>query len=118
MGPFAFQMKAWSVLLCALIAVAPAAAVCACAEPSPPRAAQGCDGTDHCCCGDAASKSSRSEDCPRAEKSVDAAEIAENSMAPGLPVAALLPSSPSRFDIPGFLAAPRAASGASPPSHP
>src|SRR5688572_3290302 len=109
-------MKAWSILLCALIAVAPAAALCACASPS--RAARGCEGTDHCCCGDAASKSSRSEDCPRAEKSVDPAEIPENSTEPCLAAALILPAVAFNFDLPEFSALSGIESRASPPSHP
>src|SRR5688572_28533525 len=100
-------MKAWSILLCALIVVAPAAALCACAAPS----VQGCEGMDHCCCGDASSKSSRSEDCPRAEKSTDPAETSENSMEPRITVVAVLPCFAFNFDLPGSTASSRAESG-------
>ena len=112
-------MKAMSAVLGVLLLAAPAVALCPCDRPAPKKQApMGCEGTSHCCCGDAASSSSssESEDCPRAEKSVEAAEIAEKS-AEAVPAAVPLPSFVSAIELaaPAHTAPP---DGLPPPSHP
>jgi hypothetical protein len=69
-------MKALALLLGGLLVAAPAAAVCACAEPVPSKVPMGCEGSAGCCCGDPAAPGPE-EACPRSEKALDAAEWPE-----------------------------------------
>ena len=110
------RMKLLPVLLGALLLAAPAVGICACPEAAPKKAPMGCEGTSHCCCGETPASSSRSEDCPRAEKSVEAAEIAEKSAAEPSP-AILLPAVFTVFDL-ASPALPARLEGRPPPSRP
>ncbi|HEX7897861.1 MAG TPA: hypothetical protein VF950_08885 [Planctomycetota bacterium] len=110
-------MKAMSIVVAALLLAAPAVGICACPKASTPKAPMGCEGTSHCCCGDSPAPSS--EDCPRAEKSVDAGEVPENSPE-ARATAPLFPAPVPAFSIesPAFVARPEGHSRASPPSRP
>ena len=111
------RMKAMSILAGALLLAAPAVGICACPEAAPAKAPMGCEGTSHCCCGDV--PASPSDDCPRAEKSVDAAELAEKSAeapSPGLFFPAPFPA--LEIARPASDPRPEGRSRASPPARP
>lgn len=109
-------MKALALLLGGLLVAAPAAAVCACAEPAPSKKApMGCEGTAGCCCGDPAAPGPE-EACPRSEKALDAAEWPEAPVDEG---GASLPASPPPLvtaDLGPALSTPDDSSPAPPPS--
>ncbi len=96
-------MKIAAVFLSGLLAVAPTASACAC--PAGPRAERmGCEGTSHCCCGDASDREASHDACPRAEPVVDTLDQPA-ALSLDLPGFFALPASilPALPEAPGFL---------------